>query len=87
MTDIVWVGIGVVLWGLHIMQGLLAPLIAETAPVELRGTAFGMFNLMTDVALLSANVVAGALWDIVAVRALHENGLIPSYGLTFAADR
>jgi len=43
-TDFVWVGIGVVLWGLHMgfTQGLLATLIAETAPAELRGTAFGM---------------------------------------------
>ena len=65
-TDFVWVGIGVVLWGLHMgfTQGLLATLIAETAPAELRGTAFGMFNLMTGVALLVASVVAGALWDM-----------------------
>lgn len=65
-TDIVWVGIGVVLWGLHMgfTQGLLATLIADTAPPELRGTAFGMFNLITGVALLVASVVAGALWDM-----------------------
>lgn len=65
-SDLVWVGIGVVLWGLHMgfTQGLLATLIAETAPAELRGTAFGMFNLVTGVALLVASVVAGALWDI-----------------------
>jgi MFS family permease len=65
-ADIVWVGIGVVLWGFHMgfTQGLLATLIAETAPAELRGTAFGMFNLMTGVALLIASVIAGALWDM-----------------------
>jgi MFS family permease len=65
-ADIVWVGIGVVLWGLHMgfTQGLLATLIAETAPAELRGTAFGMFNLITGIALLAASVVAGALWDL-----------------------
>jgi MFS family permease len=64
-TDFAWLGIGVVLWGLHMgfTQGLLTTLIAETAPAELRGTAFGMFNLMTGVALLIASVVAGALWD------------------------
>lgn len=57
--------IGVVLWGLHMgfTQGLLATLIAETAPPELRGTAFGMFNLITGVALLFASIFAGALWD------------------------
>lgn len=65
-TDIVWVGIGIVLWGLHMgfTQGLLAALIAGAAPAELRGTAFGMFNLITGVALLIASVVAGALWDV-----------------------
>jgi MFS family permease len=65
-TDFSWLGIGVVLWGLHMgfTQGLLATLIAETAPAELRGTAFGMFNLITGIALLVASVVAGALWDL-----------------------
>ena len=57
--------VGVVLWGLHMgfTQGLLAALIAETAPPELRGTAFGMFNVITGVALLVASILAGALWD------------------------
>ena len=44
-------------------QGLLATLVADAAPAELRGTAFGMFNLVTGLALLVASVVAGALWD------------------------
>jgi len=63
---IVGVGIGVVLWGLHMgfTQGLLATLIADTAPAELRGTAFGMFNLVTGLALLVASAIAGALWDL-----------------------
>jgi MFS family permease len=65
-SDIIWVGAGVVLWGLHMgfTQGLLATLIAESAPPELRGTAFGVFNLVTGIALLVASVVAGALWDM-----------------------
>jgi len=65
-TDIIGLAGGVVLWGLHMgfTQGLLATLVAEAAPAELRGTAFGMFNLMTGVALLVASIVAGALWDM-----------------------
>jgi len=57
---------GVVLWGLHMgfTQGLLASLIARTAPPELRGTAFGMFNLITGIMLLLASVLAGVLWDL-----------------------
>lgn len=59
------VAVGVVLWGLHMAftQGLLATLVADTAPADLRGTAFGFFNLVTGVALLAASVVAGLLWD------------------------
>ena len=56
--------IGVLIWGLHMgfTQGILAALVAEAVPAELRGTAFGMFNLVTGVALLLASVIAGALW-------------------------
>ena len=52
-------------WGLHMgfTQGLLAALVADVSPAELRGTAFGMFNLVTGLALLAASVLAGALWD------------------------
>jgi MFS family permease len=59
------VAVGVILWGLHmgLTQGLLAALVADTAPEELRGTAYGMFNLITGLALLAASVAAGALWD------------------------
>jgi len=57
---------GAALWGLHmgLTQGLLAALVADTAPAELRGTAFGVFNLVSGVAMLAASVVAGALWDV-----------------------
>ena len=59
--------VGVVLWGLHMgfTQGIFAALIADCAPPELRGTAFGMFNLLTGLTLLLASVIAGALWDTV----------------------
>ncbi|TRB09576.1 MFS transporter [Agrobacterium tumefaciens] len=57
---------GILLWGLHmgLSQGLLATLVAETAPPNLKGTAFGVFNLMTGVAVLIGNVLAGLLWDL-----------------------
>ena len=57
--------LGVALWGLHmgLTQGLLAAMVADTAPERLRGTAFGLFNLVGGGALLVASVVAGALWD------------------------
>ena len=57
--------IGVILWGLHlgITQGLLAALVTDTAPANRRGTAFGIFNLVSGVAQLCASVVAGIFWD------------------------
>ena len=57
--------IGVGLWGIHMgmTQGLLAAMIAHTAPAELRGTAFGMFNLISGIALLLASTGAGILWE------------------------
>lgn len=57
--------LGVILWGLHMgmTQGLLATLVAEVAPASLRGTAFGVFNLVGGLALLAASVIAGGLWD------------------------
>jgi MFS family permease len=56
---------GVAVWGLHmgVTQGLLAAMVAATAPADLRGTAFGFFNLVSGVALLVASGVAGWLWD------------------------
>ena len=56
---------GICLWGLHmgITQGLLATMVADTAPADLRGTAYGLFNLASGIAVLVASVLAGLLWD------------------------
>jgi MFS family permease len=61
-----WVWAGVTLWGLHlgITQGLLATMVADAAPEDLRGTAFGLFNLVAGLAMLVASVLAGLLWDV-----------------------
>ena len=57
--------LGVALWGIHMgmTQGLLATMVADTAPAELRGTAFGFFNLMSGLAMLVSSGLAGLLWD------------------------
>lgn len=56
---------GVVFWGLHmaLTQGLFASLVADTAPENLRGTAFGIFNFAGGIAMLVASILAGGLWD------------------------
>jgi sugar phosphate permease len=62
-----WTGllVGVALWGIHMgmTQGLLAAMVADVAPADLRGTAYGFFNLMSGLAMLLASVVAGVLWQ------------------------
>lgn len=68
--------LGVILWGLHMgfTQGVFSALIADSAPENLRGTAFGVFNLVTGVALLVASVLAGGLWDWVGYQATFMLG-------------
>lgn len=56
----------IVLWGLHMgfSQGTLATLVADAAPANLRGSAFGLFNLATGLTVLVGNLIAGVIWDV-----------------------
>lgn len=56
---------GIALWGLHmaLTQGLMAKLVADRSPINIRGSAFGLFNLATGLATLLASLLAGLLWD------------------------
>jgi MFS family permease len=76
--NVATVVLGAALWGLHmgLTQGVLASLVADTAPADLRGTAFGMFNLVAGVATVAASVVAGALWDVVGPQVTFIAGAI-----------
>jgi MFS family permease len=67
---------GVALWGAHMgfTQGLLSALLADASPPELRGTAFGIFNLISGLALLVASVAAGALWQRFGASATFLSG-------------
>jgi MFS family permease len=67
---------GVTLWGLHmgLSQGVLSALVADAAPEGLRGTAFGVFNLASGLALLAASVTAGELWSAYGARATFLAG-------------
>lgn len=68
--------VGVALWGVHLAmtQGLLAAMVADEAPASLRGTAFGLFNLLSGVALLVASVLAGLLWETLGAAATFHAG-------------
>jgi MFS family permease len=71
-----WLAAGVALWGLHMAmsQGLLATMVAEAAPPDLRGTAFGFFNLVSGLAMLVASTLAGVLWDQLGAPATFAAG-------------
>lgn len=75
-SSLVGIAIGVALWGLHmgVTQGLLATLVADTAPQDLRGTAYGVFNLSVGLALMAASILAGALWDSLGPQATFLAG-------------
>lgn len=68
--------LGAALWGLHmgLSQGLLAALVADSAPASLRGTAFGVFGLATGVAVFAASAIAGGLWEWVGPSATFACG-------------
>ncbi len=75
-----WSGvmIGVILWGVHMgmTQGLLATMVASAAPEDLRGTAFGFFNLVSGLAMLTASITAGFLWDQMGAASTFYAGAI-----------
>ena len=75
-TTVPLVLIGAIFWGLHMgfTQGLLAALVADTAPVELRGSAFGLYSFAIGIAMLAASLIAGALWDGFGPRATFLAG-------------
>ncbi|EEW26450.1 major facilitator superfamily MFS_1 [Rhodobacter ferrooxidans] len=85
--------LGVALWGLHmgLTQGLLATQVAAAAPAALRGTAFGVYNLVTGLVLLAANALAGGLWTALGPQTTFLAGAgfaaIGVIGLQFAAQR
>jgi MFS family permease len=82
-TSVRFALLGIVLWGLHMAftQGLFAALVADAARPEHRGTAFGMFNLVSGLALLAASTLAGVVWDWAGAAATFFTGA----GLTAAA--
>jgi MFS family permease len=90
---ILGIAFGIIAWGLHmgLTQGLLAALVADTAPAELHGTAFGVFNLVGGVAILAASVIAGALWDSIGPQGTFLAGAsfttAALFGLLLIRDR
>lgn len=69
---------GVTLWGIHMgmTQGLLAAMVVDQAPEDFRGTAFGLFNLVTGLSMLVASAIAGLLWDQLGASATFYAGAL-----------
>ena len=70
--------VGSLLWGLHMgfTEGIFAAMVANSAPKDLRGSAFGIFNLLRGLVLLAASVAAGILWDQVGPQATFGFGSV-----------
>ena len=68
--------VGTALWGLHMgfTEGVVSAMVADAAPASLRGTAFGVFNLLRGVLLMVASILAGLLWDRVSPAATFVAG-------------
>jgi MFS family permease len=77
-TGITGLAVGICFWGLHmgLSQGLMAALVADAAPADRRGNAFGVFSLASGIILLAASIVAGELWDRIGARATFFAGAI-----------
>jgi MFS family permease len=75
-TTLIGVTVGTILWGLHmgLTQSTLSTLVADHAPAGLRGTAFGIYNLCTGLAMLAASIIAGGLWDKIGPQATFFAG-------------
>lgn len=78
--------IGIGLWGLHmgLTQGILASMITDAAPAVYRGTAFGVFNLVSGLGLLIASGLAGWLWDSYGASATFHVGAVLALLATIA---
>jgi MFS family permease len=74
--SVAWALVGAALWGLHmgLSQGLLSAMVADNAPADLRGTAFGVFGLTTGLAVLAASAIAGELWERLGATATFSAG-------------
>jgi MFS family permease len=72
--------VGIAIWGLHmgLTHGVLAALVADTAPAELRGSAFGIFNFVSGLVALVASLLAGGLWQWYGPAATYYAGAISS---------
>jgi MFS family permease len=86
-VSIAGASVGIVLWGLHMgfTQGLFAALVADAAPAERRGSAFGFFNLVSGVALLAASAAAGIVWDRYGAGAMFTTGAALTAAATIVA--
>ncbi len=91
-SNLVALGAGVALWGLHMgfTQGVFSAMVAQASPAQLRGTAFGVFNLASGVAMLAASALAGALWQLAGPASTFIAGAVLaalSFAITAAVIR
>lgn len=57
-----------VLYGLFVAstEGVEKAMVADTAPINLRGTAFGWFNMIVGIALLPSSIIFGFIYESIS---------------------
>ncbi len=64
-----------------VVQGVARAFVADLAPEEKRGTAYGLYHGVVGLSLVAASLLAGVLWDVVSPAAPFYFGA----GLAFIA--
>lgn len=64
-ASIVITFLGIVLWGIQmgLTQSNLIALVTDTCPATLRGTALGIYNLFSAIAMIIGGSSTGYIWD------------------------
>lgn len=75
--------VGIAIYGLHLAlsQGLLSAWMANVAPADARGTAFGMLHFATGVATISSGLLVGFAWDELGATRTFAIGAAASVGV------
>lgn len=75
--------IGTILYGIHFgaTQGTFYALVADYSPSHIKGTSFGVFNLVCAFGMVGSNSLTGGLWHIYGV----EKTMWIAAGVAFVA--
>lgn len=70
--------LGLSAWGVYLglSQGVITAMVADQAPKELVGTAFGVFNAALALAVLIGSPLIGWTWEVIGPRWVFATGAV-----------